>query len=58
MKFFCSLLIAGSMSAFAQETPAPTVPTQDKAVAQHAGKSEHPHKAHKKNKKHHSKKRH
>ena len=61
MKFFCSLLLAGSMSAFAQEAPTTPAPTATKGITQDAPapKAEHPHKGHKKgHKKHHGKKQH
>ena len=57
MKFIVTLLLAGSVSAFAQETP--TTPTENKGITQDAPKPGHPHKGgHKKHKKHHSKKQH
>ena len=58
MKFIVTLILAGSVSAFAQETPSTPVPAQGKGITQDAPKPEHPHKGHKKHKKHHVKKQH
>ncbi len=56
MKLICSLLLAGSISAFAQETPTTPAPAPSKGITQDAPAPK-PHKGHKKgHKKHHGKK--
>ena len=60
MKLICTLLLAGSLTAFAQETPTAPVQTGGKGITQDAPapKAEHSPKGHKKHKKHKSKKQH